>query len=291
MNRVIKNGLTILASTSLLVSAATLVMADDATIQGNGVDSENKIEMTDTSETTVVQENKAFIENEVVMEGNSGGNEANENTGSDVGVKTGGVTESALIGNKANSNYASVDACCADGDNSLTIKNNGKDSDNKIKSTSVDSTEVLQGNFALVKNDVEMEGNSGDNEANENTGPAEEDPVEVKTGGVDMSVGIENVANKNVAYVNGCGCEEGDDDHLIKGNGKDSKNKIKSLKATLKLASQGNFAWVGNLVGASGDSGDNEANENTGGSVKVKTGFVSAFVSIFSKLNFNKVSM
>jgi hypothetical protein len=278
----------IVGATLLLMSAGS-VYADQVEITGNGTDSSNSVVLMESSSTVIVQENEAKIVNEVAVAGNSGGNEASGNTGGDVSIKTGDVSSDVAIVNKANENVAVVDTCCEEGGTTdVLIKNNGKDSDNSVAVVDTSCTAVVQENDAIIKNEVLVLGNSGGNEINGETGQVGgiSDPS-ITTGGVDATIGIKNVANENVADVSTCCTEGGTDTITIKGNGKDSKNTVKSFSFTSKYLSQNNFAFVGNFVGVAGNTGGNEANGNTGGDVSIKTGKFDAFVSLFTKVNKN----
>ena len=287
MNRSKKLFASALTSTIVFASSFALVFADEATIQGNGALSDNTIVIVESDTSVVDQSNSAFIGNSVGVSGNSGGNTANGNTGGDVGIQTGGVGSTVLVDNKANKNVAETSECCPDGNLDAKISGNGALSDNTIIVKDESESILSQENKAVIKNNVEVLGNSGENTAYGNTGPAENDPVKITTGGVEAIVGVQNKANLNVATGgDGC-CPEGESNLEIKNNGFGSKNKIVEISMNLKLKLQSNWAFVANWVGVGGNTGGNTANGNTGGNVGISTGPFGALITLMTKLNKN----
>src|SRR5688572_8002304 len=72
-------------------------------ISGNGSDSDNTLNLGSTSSTVVTQSNTANISNNVQVNADTGGNDAEDNTGGDVAVTTGDSDVSVGISNTANS--------------------------------------------------------------------------------------------------------------------------------------------------------------------------------------------
>ena len=74
---------------------------------------------------------------------------------------------------------------------------------------------------------------------------------------------------------------------VISGNGADSTNKVK-VKSTQKVTvRQSNKAKVSNFVFAGASTGNNDANNNTGGNVTITTGDASASASVKNTFNSN----
>src|SRR3989344_8163607 len=168
-------------------------------------------------------------------------------------------------------------------DTTLVISGNGADSKNEVKIESNQSTLVTQNNDAKINNQVNASSDTGDNEAEENTGG----DVSISTGDATTDVNVQNTVNSNAASVDCCG--NNDVDVLISGNGADSDNKIelKDEKDSGVQVFQDNNADVKNHVDADSNSGDNEAEENTGGDVSIETGDASTTVGVSTTANAN----
>jgi hypothetical protein len=135
----------------------------------------------------------------------------------------------------------------------------GADSKNEVKIDVDQATYVTQENKGTVVNEINLNANTGKNEANKNTGVGE-----VKTGDIATGVGVSTSMNLNVADVQGCG---GCDLDLYAGNektGADSNNKAKIDLDKSVILEQSNYSYVKNNVDQKLNTGNNEANKNTG---------------------------
>jgi len=101
MNKLLYKAATGIATASLLAQAFTPLAFADTTVEisGNGADSDNTATVVQVNETGVFQENNAEIQNNVSVSANSGGNDANNNTGGDVSIDTGNATSNTTINN------------------------------------------------------------------------------------------------------------------------------------------------------------------------------------------------
>jgi hypothetical protein len=280
--------LVIPAITLLLLSAfSPAAFAYTATeISGNGDDSTNTAVVTKVQSVVVVQDNFAHIENRINANTSTGGNRANDNTGGDVTVNTGSATSNVNVENKVNANIAQVEEC--DGCEKVieaTISGNGSYSDNTAIITSVTDTAVYQDNFACIDNDVYANPNTGDNEANRNTGGA----VNITTGPATANVNISNQANANLAEIgdNGPSSDTGWVAAKIINNGSNSDNFVNVNLDRFALIAQENFARIDNWVNANPDTGNNWANDNTDGDVAIRTGSATSNVNVDNRANFN----
>src|SRR3989344_2008656 len=149
----------------------------------------------------------------------------------------------------------------------LIISGNGSSSDNTADVNLNSTTTVVQSNEADIDNDVHVNADTGGNSADDNTGGE----VDLETGDITTQVGISNAVNSNVASVEECDCE-GDVDVLISGNGTHSDNKVELDKKSTTELFQNNEADVDNDVHVYADTGDNSADDNTGGAGNLKTG-------------------
>jgi hypothetical protein len=268
----------------------------DVLIDGNGSDTDNEIELELENETEVTQANEANVWNYVDAESETGDNEAEDNTGGEVSIKTGDAETTVAVSTAANSNSAWVTGEGEGGSLSAVISGNGSDSDNEIdlggKHGGIENTtEVSQGNLADILNDVEVDSDTGDNEAEDNTGGE----TEIETGDATADVTVDNMVNFNWADIDGCGCLE---DVLAKiaGNGTDSDNEIEAELETEREVEQANdfdCKFTEKDACASVDveleTGDNEAEDNTlgGEDPAIDTGDAGASVEVSNSGNSN----
>lgn len=153
----------------------TVAMAPSAfaetfvSIHGNGSFSDNEVEISGSNSTSIVQNNESTIVNDVDVSNNTGGNRASGNTGGDVSIETGDATSNVEIINHGNTNVASLNDCGCDEDLSVVISGNGFRSDNEVSIDQDNSKEVIQNNDTFISNDVDVDNNTGDNRANNNT--------------------------------------------------------------------------------------------------------------------------
>ena len=276
-------------ATGAILANALVPMAyagTEITISGNGADSNNDAVVEVENDTNVTQSNTANFDNNIDGDANTGDNDANKNTGGDVTVKTGDATVNATVNNSANQNWAEVD-CCSNNNLEIKISGNGADSDNTVNYDNAgregNDINIDQHNYAYFDNDIKyLDAKTGNNDANENTGGN----VEIDTGDASVTVAVTNWANANSARVgNGDG---GSTLSLwILDNGADSDNDIVvDLESDVDVH-QGNRAHFDNDVDADANTGDNDANENTGGDVEVTTGDATVDVTVDNMANFN----
>lgn len=170
-----------------IVMPAGAFAANNVTISGNGVGSYNKVKIKSHKRTTARQTNTAAVVNLTGAFQNTGGNNANGNTGDgDVTVDTGKATSAVTNTTTIGGNAATVNGCgCPAGDNTVNVKNNGVDSYNKVVIKNSSNTTATQNNTAFVLNGTLVAQNTGDNNANGNTGSGS---VEVTTGDADSTV-------------------------------------------------------------------------------------------------------
>lgn len=160
---------------------------------------------------------------------------------------------------------------------SVKVKDNLAGSTNKTKVNNSKSTAVLQGNAQVVLTGVSSTAKTGGNKAKDNGSDAD---VKVKSGKAKSKVGVGVAGGVNVAS-DTCGCESGDTDVVISGNGRDSVNKVKINNSSENLVVQGNFSFVATNVTSSADTGNNTASDNLGGSnVDVTSGDAKSNVQV-----------
>ncbi|MCH7641573.1 hypothetical protein IID22_05260, partial [Patescibacteria group bacterium] len=77
----------------------------------------------------------------------------------------------------------------------------------------------------------------------------------------------------------------------LSGNGADSMNGADVLQVNTTVVVQSNTADISNKVDADANTGNNDANRNTGGDVSVDTGDASTTVGIANTLNSNEAEV
>jgi hypothetical protein len=266
-------------------------------IKENGAYSDNVVELKQNSQTLLDQENKAFVDNVVKADAETGENEASLNTGGDTVIKTGKASTLVGVSTIANANVAHISpAHGEDGktDVSLEIIGNGALSSNWIRARLNKLTDLDQHNWADVDNYVKAESETGENEAGFNTGGE----VVIMTGAADTEVGVDNMVNFNHASVD-CGCAYG---LLAKiaGNGADpfdhnedgADNTILVALDSANLADQGNGAHLDNVLKDDAETGENKAKLNVGEAgddPSIVTGPASTLVGVSNSGNVNKL--
>jgi hypothetical protein len=275
-------------ATGLLVAQilAPVAYADDGinlTVTGNGAKSDSTINAAVSNNTAVSQTNTANVTNTVDSKSNSGDNKATGNTSGDVLIKTGNATSDVTVANNLNTNVANVN-CCGAKSTDVAISGNGTKSDNNVNLSQGNSNAVAQTNVANVLNNVDSKANSGENKANANTGG----DVTILTGAAKAGADVTTHANTNVANIGGGNMgDQGGVSLMISGNGAKSDNNIALALSNANSIEQTNVANVENDVNAKANSGENKANDNTGGDVAILTGKADAMVGVDNNVNFN----
>lgn len=197
----------------------------EATISGNGSGSDNNIDINKSNDTTIDIKQNANINNDVDVKANTGDNKANDNTG-DVSINTGDISGKVEVKN-ANINIDPVDvnSCCED--MSIKIADNGSDSDNSIKVNEENNIEIRLDNRAEVNNDVNIDANTGGNEADDNSGD-----VNIQTGDIDFEALVEN-GPINIKLVN-----IGEEEAIIKPTEQPEEQEEEEEKAPSQPAAQ-----------------------------------------------------
>src|SRR3972149_7269046 len=287
MNKLVYKLTTAVSTAALLTGSVASVAfgTTSVTVSGNGSDSTNTANVSVSTSTTLVQTNNADIDNSVKINANSGNNEAEDNTGGDVSIDTGDANVSSSVSNSANSNVASLSCGGCPGDLDVKIAGNGSDSENEANVELISEVGVEQTNEAKVDNDIDVDANTGDNDAKDNTGG----DVEIETGDADVVVDVKNMVNSNVASIGGG--DGGSIDVEISGNGSDSKNTANVGVASLVGVLQENNADIENDIDVDANSGNNEAEDNTGGDVAIDTGDADVEVGVSNEANFNGLNL
>lgn len=282
MNTFYKKLASIMAAGALLINLATPALAGiSLEVTGNGSDSDNEVKFEYENEVKVDQQNWADVQNDIRIEANTGDNEAEDNTGGDVEISTGDSYTTVDVSNVLNSNAAQVETCCYD-EVEAKVSGNGTGSDNEVELELESEVKVNQYNDAHVENEVKVESETGGNEAEDNTNG----DVTIETGSTTSTVTVSTMANTNSARVMGGG-DGMSLSALILDNGSDTDNEIElELENEVELDQQ-NWADILNDVVVESETGDNEAEDNTGGEVEIETGSATADITVDNMVNFN----
>lgn len=283
MTQLNKQIVSVLAAALLVVPQAS-VFAAEIVVSGNGSSSDNVVTFGQTSSTAVVQTNQAEVSNNVTSSSSTGKNEANDNTGGDVIIRTGNAKSETAVENVLNQNAASIDCCESVNDVNVKISGNGAHSDNSVGLELKDSKELFQNNAASVYNNVDSKAKTGGNEANRSTGG----DVTIYTGDATAKSDVSTSANANRATIGGGNhSSTGSLSAWITGNGAYSNNELELAVEKETALVQENAARVVNNVDSFGATGWNDANDNTGGEVRILTGDAKAETIVDNMVNFN----
>lgn len=274
----------IIASLALVLNLfVPQAMALDVVISGNGSDSQSGVSVEKAQETYLEQTNNTQIKNKVNLKTNTGSNAAEDNTNGDIVIRTGSVESLVGIVNNAGMNAAELKLCDCDLNADIKIEGNGSDSENEVELKSKKNTEVYQENDVDVDNDVKAQSNTGKNEANDNTGGE----VEIRTGDVSTWVLTKTNVGMNALSMKAGNGNGGLLSAWISGNGSDSENEIELEHETNTYVDQENDVEVDNDIDGDVNSGDNEASDNTGGLVDIRTGLADLRIGVETNSSFN----
>lgn len=160
----------------------------------------------------------------------------------------------------------------------VTISGNGSGSSSEVNVAQNTQTNVEQNNQAQVSNELDSDLNTGDNSASSNTGGE----TGITTGDVTAQTSIENDLNSSVVNIECC---PQDSSYTISGNGADSENNITTNNDSSTSVTVTQNATVTNNILGSANTGDNSADDNSGGNVSIDTGDINAKVEVSNKTN------
>lgn len=261
----------------------TLARALEIAVSDNGSGSSSEVSTQVKQTTSVEQNNNAAVSNDVTQGSNTGDNSASENTGGDAAITTGDVNQQLSINTSVNSSAVNTE-CCPQSTN-LSITGNGADSQNHIDVNQKNKTTVVINQNAKVNNNASGNANTGENKANSNTSGN----VSIDTGNIKVSGGIEN-APVNIASVRLASAGSALS-AKISGNAIGSVNKIEAdfINSTNSFL---NFnADFNNFVNWNLNTGRNDANGNTGGSVDITTGDIDFNLFVKNLANIGSVEI
>lgn len=153
-------------------------------------------------------------------------------------------------------------------DTTLVIKDNGADSKNSISNSENCVSTVSQSSHTGVGVHASLGSNSGDNEANSNTGGT----TTIQTGKATSNFSLTVRGGKNIADApDCCKCDGGETVVRVKNNGKDSRNTVRNTRTKRTRVRQRKNTSVHAGAWLKANTGKNEAKNNTGAGVEVTT--------------------
>jgi len=230
-------------------------------VSGNGVDSNNNVNVDSKNNVSLGQVNNANLENKIDSSAKTGANDANHNTGGSTSVTTGDAKSDVNVTNNANVNVAQVGngAGAGQGSNTVLVEGNGDSSNNSVDLDKNNSISLAQTNNSEILNSVYSDAKTGKNDANKNTGGN----VTIDTGNATAKANITNEPNFNVVNSDACNCT-GDNLFKVAGNGVESESTITADMGNTQSLAQGNNAALDNFALPTAATGKNDANRNTG---------------------------
>ena len=253
------------------------VYADEYSISGNGEGSSSNVEVKRDESANAKQSNQAEVNNEVKTEANTGNNEASGNTGDEARIETGYARQQVTVENSGNNNVA-TNGCCPDSEeSSAQIIGNGSGSSNGITQTQNSNTQILLNNNLRIRNNVQTNANTGDNEASDNTGD-----VTIVTGNVNTRIGVAN-QNLNNSFAS-VSKPDSSLNTKVAGNGVGSSNQIESDYNSDDEYVVNNYLELNNNLGIYSNTGGNKASRNNG-KVFITTGNVYLDIILSNRFN------
>lgn len=286
-------------------AAREAAAAAAASNTNTGADSTNTSTSDTTNNTEADINNDADIVNVASGEADTGSNDSDRNTG-DGSVTSGTASLSADLStdaNKVSVNGLEGDAClqigCLGGGGSAENSTTGSDSTNDASSSTENNTDIYVDNDLDVQNIALLTADSGDNSASRNTGDGT-----VVSGDADLTLTALNVGNNvnvGVQTFNIMDDQTGDlvlnfDDleylQTASGSagasndttGAGSTNNATTTNSNNNLIVINNDGTIANDYVLTADTGNNDANRNTGDG-SVTTGDANVAVNVINFLN------
>lgn len=307
------------------VGDIVLDFGDAVSANGTGVNSE--VNMSNFEESTTFQENNAELGNNINLSSNSGDNNASLNTGGESEVDTGDANIVANVISFLNNNIAGNvvlgvvnifgnlvgDIILPEG--AFETDSLGSGSKNSSAVTNTSSSSSTQTNQAEIENNLNLKANTGGNEAVRNTGGE----TRVVTGDANVEARTVNVTNSNIeggnlwlVIINEAGRwvgqimgasenskvagsegmkivvdEKGNVSVQNSDNGASTDNNSEEVNENTTQTEQENNAKIVNNINLEANTGNNKANDNTGGNSKITTGDANIIANIINFVNNN----
>lgn len=246
--------------------------------------STNYCEIENESEVEVKNINDAQIYNRVSVTANTGNNSASYNTlgGS---VYTGNATLNTTVSSVANINTTTITGGPAMSSNNGANEITGPDSDNRVEIENELEVEVENNNTMSVYNRVDTTSNTGFNNADYNTGPAQ-----VRTGDARQWTGVFTHGNDNATAVDAGAGGSGGNNAENNTTGPLSLNYVEIENEADIDVKNINDAIIGNFVRTLANTGFDSTSFNTLGG-DLETGDATSGVGVDSAANINTTTI
>lgn len=187
-----------LATGTLLLNLVVPALADvTIDVIGNGTGSDNYVKVKEKCIQKVKQSNYTNANINLNLSGNTGGNNANDNTGGTQTISTGNVNNTANVTVTGGDNTAVVaDCCCGEEGNTqanVTVSDNGSNTTNTVRVKKVKKQKVKQRTRTSATVVGTLVGTTGTNDANDNTGSG----TDVDTGNVTNDATVDVAGGSN----------------------------------------------------------------------------------------------
>ncbi len=259
----------------------------DSSNTNTGSTSNNTSNTTTDQTNTATNNNTSNTTNNTTANSTSGTNDSNSNTGNAT-VNTSSAATNTTTNTTTNTNtYAPMSwtSWTGDGDwqSRSTNGQTGSTSNNTANTTSNETNNLTNTNNAIINNTTNATSDTGTNNALNNTGDAA-----ITTGNASTIAGNQNVANVNATAWTGNGdwttMWNGEALNYLTGAHSDNTAATNFTKV-LDVLNQ-NGVDINNLLGASANSGGNNASQNTGNAT-IQTGNSSVLATLFNLANSN----
>lgn len=244
----------------------------------------NYCTINNSSNVTVNNVNDAQITNNVTARSNTGGNSASYNTLGGA-ISTGNATLNATVSSVANINTTTVSGGPSASNNSGVNDITGPYSDNRIDISNNRNVDVWNSNTATVNNSVNVTANTGDNNADYNTGPAS-----VMTGNAGLRASVGTHVNDSATGISAGAGGTGGNSGANNTTGPFSTDYVTINNTSDVTVNNVNDLIVGNFVDALANSGRNSASYNTLGGA-IGTGNAGANVGVNTEGNINTTTI
>lgn len=284
----IKHKLPLIVSSIIVVMGLVTVpqaLAEELSITGNGAESNNQVQVSQSSDTSVSQNNQNDTSNDIKVKENTGENKASENTDGSTSIKTGDANSNTSVTNSGNVSSATVNNCNCDSNGSVSISGNGAFSNNNANIDSSFNNTVTIDQNANIRNNIDDELITGRNKANDNTNG----DVLIHTGNISVIDRLLNSLNQAHVGISGGPLQ----DFLVKifGNGAFSDNDANADINNENKVAVNNTADIINNLKERYVTGENKANDNTDGDVAVVTGDITVEKTITNAVNVSDVEI
>lgn len=173
----------------------------------------------------------------------------------------------------------------------LSIIGNGENGNHTFSLVLNRTTNTTQTNNSTITNNIEQEGETGENRVTGNVGPVEGDggATIVESGAVDNTLTVDNTGGTNLV-ADPCDCVEGEDDFVgeVTGNGEDTTTVVGAQLTTTDNETQTNATTATNGIEQEGETGENVVHSNTGlAPARISSGAVRNMMTVFNRGDWN----